>query len=427
MPPRTSKRLYLKGLDTDVSLKQLRQYMSSYGEVREVKFVRDYAFVEFKSAEDASNVHNIYCRAPLFGKEITIQYARPLRKDVAAIEKEIMRSTTLRRSFSSHGSSTSSRSSSRYPVVVVGLPEDLRWQELKDFGRSSGCLVAFCDLDVRDTRKGFVEYFTKEDAEHAIKTLDGAKLKNCTVRVIDYAEISKERKLGIYPDSSAMVPLGDSVRMNCPHAMLPARANTSSSTVTWEGSYPPVNRPLSPTRVSAPGPSFFEHVPPTQPPFSSMGPTSSIALRQDGYNPWHPSIRPYPIEEWARSQPTLSAQPQPLSRILAVEPCTVPSSEARRYHESFNPLHERSHQPRETPFWDAYGPFGSPLLGRAMRPFAASLTDPAQGPRSNVEECHYYCDDNEASCARALHHPFPTSDVRFTPQHHPHPTLPAAL
>jgi RNA recognition motif. (a.k.a. RRM, RBD, or RNP domain) len=67
--------------------------------------------------------------------------------------------------------------------------------------------VAFCDLDVRDTRKGydhsvqkttgiaqrilcrFLEYFTKEDAEHAIQTLNGATIKSCTVRVVDYAEV----------------------------------------------------------------------------------------------------------------------------------------------------------------------------------------------------------------------------------------------
>ncbi|TFK28829.1 hypothetical protein FA15DRAFT_700723 [Coprinopsis marcescibilis] len=83
---------------------------------------------------------------------------------------------------------------SRHPVVVTGLPEDIRWQELKDFGRSTGCLVAFCDLDTSDSSRGFIEYFTKNDAEYAIRTLDGKDLGGETVRVISYSSVSNERR-----------------------------------------------------------------------------------------------------------------------------------------------------------------------------------------------------------------------------------------
>ncbi|KAF9568961.1 hypothetical protein CPC08DRAFT_702083 [Agrocybe pediades] len=83
-------------------------------------------------------------------------------------------------------SSRDRRAAGRYPVVVSGVPEDIRWQELKDFGRLSGMMVAYCDLDKTQGGKGFIEYFTKEDAAHAVRTLDGKCLGGSRVRVTNY-------------------------------------------------------------------------------------------------------------------------------------------------------------------------------------------------------------------------------------------------
>jgi len=36
----------------------------------------------------------------------------------------------------------------------------------------------------------FLEYFTREDAEHAVRTLDGKRLGGTTVRVFSYNDVS---------------------------------------------------------------------------------------------------------------------------------------------------------------------------------------------------------------------------------------------
>ncbi|KAF5317919.1 hypothetical protein D9611_014421 [Ephemerocybe angulata] len=186
--PIPAKRLYLKGLGKDISIDELSKFLSTYGEVLEVKFVHNYAFVEYASEADAQLVYNIYRTEPLLGKHVIIQYARPLRKAIAAAARS--------REMAENRSPVRERRDglSRHPVVVSGLSPDVRWQDLKDFGRSTGCLVAFCDLDRSDPDTGFLEYFTKEDAEYAVQSLDGKPLGGNVVRVLSYHDYSTERK-----------------------------------------------------------------------------------------------------------------------------------------------------------------------------------------------------------------------------------------
>ncbi|KAG2013760.1 RNP domain-containing protein [Coprinopsis cinerea AmutBmut pab1-1] len=196
MPYLPAKRLYLRGLDRDVTPEELLKYLSTYGKINEVKFVHNYAFVEFDSESDARLVYNIFRSSPLLGKEVVIQFARPLRKDIAALQNDLgWKAPTLVRRPSPRGTA------SRHPVVVMGIPEEVRWQELKDFGRSTGCLVAYCDLDPSSESNGFIEYFSKEDAEYAIRTLDGATLGGRRVRVVPYSEAVSERRRKTFHDA----------------------------------------------------------------------------------------------------------------------------------------------------------------------------------------------------------------------------------
>ncbi|KAF9482494.1 hypothetical protein BDN70DRAFT_430582 [Pholiota conissans] len=163
MPSRTSKRLYFRGISKDITEDHLFKYLSRYGQISEVKMLSNYAFVQFESEKEALLVLETYKDQPLLGCRVVVEFAHPLRKDVT--------------SFSSN-SSTQSRPAhrvvyARHPVVVLGLPKDIRWQELKDFGRSSGMLVAFCDLDKIQEGRGFIEFFSREDARLAVTTLNG--------------------------------------------------------------------------------------------------------------------------------------------------------------------------------------------------------------------------------------------------------------
>ncbi|KAI0076460.1 hypothetical protein K474DRAFT_1235642 [Panus rudis PR-1116 ss-1] len=67
-------------------------------------------------------------------------------------------------------------------VIVSGLSRDTSWQDLKDFGREAGN-VSFADIDRDVAGDGILEYAAREDAERAVKDLDGKDLRGQPVRV----------------------------------------------------------------------------------------------------------------------------------------------------------------------------------------------------------------------------------------------------
>ncbi|KAJ6509942.1 hypothetical protein C8R47DRAFT_773891 [Mycena vitilis] len=82
----------------------------------------------------------------------------------------------------------------RYPVIVDNIPPHICWQELKDFGRlAGGGHVAYCDLSWNKDGSGFIEYLFPEDAEAAIRKLNGQKLGGRVVSVSAYARAPRRR------------------------------------------------------------------------------------------------------------------------------------------------------------------------------------------------------------------------------------------
>ncbi|KAK7695474.1 hypothetical protein QCA50_000110 [Cerrena zonata] len=64
----------------------------------------------------------------------------------------------------------------RYPVTVYNLDRQTCWQELKDFGRLAGGTVVFCQVDKINRGRGLIEYISQEDANQAVKELNGRVL-----------------------------------------------------------------------------------------------------------------------------------------------------------------------------------------------------------------------------------------------------------
>jgi len=65
-------------------------------------------------------------------------------------------------------------------LEVAGISRDTSWQDLKDFGREAGN-VSFADVDRNGL--GILEYLTMEDAENAVRLLDGKDLRGVAVRL----------------------------------------------------------------------------------------------------------------------------------------------------------------------------------------------------------------------------------------------------
>jgi RNA recognition motif-containing protein len=66
-------------------------------------------------------------------------------------------------------------------------------QELKDFGRLAGGHVAYCNLDRDRKGCGFIEYLSREDAEEAIRKLNGQKLGGRAVGVSAHSRPPRRR------------------------------------------------------------------------------------------------------------------------------------------------------------------------------------------------------------------------------------------
>ncbi|KDR83848.1 hypothetical protein GALMADRAFT_680663 [Galerina marginata CBS 339.88] len=173
-----SKRLYIRGLTNGVSEEDLLKYLSCYGMICEVKLLPNYAFVQFESEKDSEAVLQTFRGQPLLGRDVVIEFAHPLRKDMSLVSSAD--SSSKSRTY------TQRSSRGRFPVVVMDIPRNICWQELKDFGRLSGRPVAYCDLDKTQTGRGFIEYFTCGDARHAVAVLDGQRLGGRGVHVVDH-------------------------------------------------------------------------------------------------------------------------------------------------------------------------------------------------------------------------------------------------
>ncbi|CCA73791.1 hypothetical protein PIIN_11698 [Serendipita indica DSM 11827] len=67
-------------------------------------------------------------------------------------------------------------------LVVTGVSRDTSWQDLKDFARQAGN-VTFADIDRDVPNQGVIEYSTREEADQAIRDLDGKEIRGTSVRV----------------------------------------------------------------------------------------------------------------------------------------------------------------------------------------------------------------------------------------------------
>lgn len=69
-----------------------------------------------------------------------------------------------------------------FRIAVDNISRDTSWQDLKDFGREAGN-VSFADIDRDVPGRGVLEYVSRDDADHAVKFLDGKDLRGQAVTV----------------------------------------------------------------------------------------------------------------------------------------------------------------------------------------------------------------------------------------------------
>ncbi|KAK7061638.1 hypothetical protein R3P38DRAFT_666660 [Favolaschia claudopus] len=189
-------RLYLRNLP-HTTQDDIKRYLEKFGKLTEFKIVGEsetftYAFAQYDSPQDARFVLDTFRDQLFLGHRTVIELARPLRKDMSYPEVTQSWQRTRIPPYEVEPKYYPNRPC-RYPVHVDKIPRNICWQELKDFGRLAGGDVAFCNLDPSRNGHGFIEYFCWEDAEEAIRMLNGQKLGGCAVRVSTHSKFARSR------------------------------------------------------------------------------------------------------------------------------------------------------------------------------------------------------------------------------------------
>ncbi|KAJ7085685.1 hypothetical protein B0H15DRAFT_782952 [Mycena belliarum] len=181
-----SRRLYLGRLNADARSEDVSKLFEGYGTITDCRVMTGssnrngppddplnkpatgFGFVEFETAKDAEDAVNNFNGKQFMGQPIVVEFAKESRP--------------RREPYESDRGAPRSRRPPGIRLVVSGISRDTSWQDLKDFGREAGA-VSFADID-RDYRdQGVLEYLSRDDADRAVKELDGKDLRGRPVRV----------------------------------------------------------------------------------------------------------------------------------------------------------------------------------------------------------------------------------------------------
>ncbi|KAJ7632997.1 hypothetical protein FB45DRAFT_914119 [Roridomyces roridus] len=184
-----SRRLYLGSrLSADARSEDVSKLFEGYGNIIDCRVMTGssrhgppqddalnqpatgFGFVEFENAKDAEDAVTNFNGKQFMGQSIVVEFAKESRPRREPYDGD-----------RSYGAPRSRRPPG-IRLTVSGISRDTSWQDLKDFGREAGS-VSFADVD-RDYRdQGVLEYLSREDAERAVKDLDGKDLRGRPVRV----------------------------------------------------------------------------------------------------------------------------------------------------------------------------------------------------------------------------------------------------
>jgi len=128
-----------------------------------------FGFVEFESARDAEDALHHFNGKNSMGQNIVVEFAKESRPRREPYEDR-------------YGAPVRARRPPGIRIIVFGISRDTSWQDLKDFGREAGN-VSFADIDRDVPGQGILEYLNREDAERAVKELDGRDLRGQAVHI----------------------------------------------------------------------------------------------------------------------------------------------------------------------------------------------------------------------------------------------------
>ncbi|KAG5636408.1 hypothetical protein H0H81_008148 [Sphagnurus paluster] len=164
-----ARRLYLGRLPTDARSEDVNKFFEGQGRIVDCRVMTGFGFVEFENSKDAEDAVQNLNGKPFMGTTIVVEFAKESRPRREPYEDR------------NHGAPRSRRPPG-IRLIVSGVSRDTSWQDLKDFGRDAGS-VSFADIDRDVPGQGILEYLNRDDADRAVKELDGKELRGRPVRV----------------------------------------------------------------------------------------------------------------------------------------------------------------------------------------------------------------------------------------------------
>ncbi|KAI0807697.1 hypothetical protein C8Q74DRAFT_1188017 [Fomes fomentarius] len=162
-----ARRLYLGKLPPDARADDVSKFFDGHGRIVDCRVMTGFGFVEFESSRDAEDALHHFNGKSFMGANIVVEFAKETRPRRDPYDSE--RASRARRP-------------PGFRLVVSGISRDTSWQDLKDFGREAGS-VSYADIERDVPGEGILEYLSREDAERAVKELDGRDLRGQPVRV----------------------------------------------------------------------------------------------------------------------------------------------------------------------------------------------------------------------------------------------------
>lgn len=167
---------------------EVKQFFEGYGNMTDCRILTGFGFIEFETEKDADEVVRNFNGKSFMGSELIVEFAkesRPRRNYDDRGGGEYGQRDRREGGFRGGGGGGGGGRGPKTPgirLVVTGVSRDTSWQDLKDFARQAGN-VTFADIDRDAPNTGLIEYSTREEADGAIRDLDGKEIRGTPVRV----------------------------------------------------------------------------------------------------------------------------------------------------------------------------------------------------------------------------------------------------
>jgi len=185
-----SHRVYVGNLPEFTSESDLKRHFEKAGYITGVTMKTNYAFIDFERFSDFEYAIQHFNRTDFQRKRITVEEAKGTPRDSGRgfhSGGSPPRGGFDRFRNSNPSSSFSSRPLNRklsYRVLVMNVPVECKWSDLKDFMKKAGEVNYTSTHDPVHT-VGIVEFERSKHIKRAVQELDNTKLMGHTIRILD--------------------------------------------------------------------------------------------------------------------------------------------------------------------------------------------------------------------------------------------------